>query len=111
MLKVFDSTARYIDQGGKRPGAVAAYLEPWHADIFEFLELKKNSGVEQERARDLFYALWIPNLFMRRVRDDEPWSLMCPSECPGLEGVWGEMFEQLYERYVNFPLQNMNIET
>ncbi|KAH7724338.1 hypothetical protein AAVH_08040 [Aphelenchoides avenae] len=94
MLKIFDSTAYYVDQGGnKRPGAFAIYLEPWHADIFEFLQLKKNTGIEQERARYLFYALRIPNLFMRRVGDDEPWSLMCPHECPGLEDSWGDTYE------------------
>ncbi|KAH7715055.1 hypothetical protein AAVH_17586 [Aphelenchoides avenae] len=100
MLKIFDSTAHYVDQGGnKRPGAFAVYLEPWHPDIFEFLQLKKNTGIEQERARYLFYALWIPDLFMHRVNDDKPWSLMCPHECPGLEDNWGEKFEELYERY------------
>ncbi|KAH7699257.1 Ribonucleotide reductase large subunit, partial [Aphelenchoides avenae] len=98
MLKIFDTTANYVDQGGnKRPGAFAIYLEPWHADIFEFLQLKKNTGIEQERARCLFYALWIPDLFMSRVNDDKPWSLMCPHECPGLEDSWGWKFEELYE--------------
>ncbi|XP_035223518.1 ribonucleoside-diphosphate reductase large subunit-like [Stegodyphus dumicola] len=100
MLRVYNNTARYVDQGGnKRPGAFAIYLEPWHADIFDFLDLKKNTGKEEQRARDLFYALWIPDLFMRRVEKDETWSLMCPNESPGLHECWGEEFEELYERY------------
>lgn len=100
MLRVYNNTARYVDQGGnKRPGAFAIYLEPWHADIFEFIDLKKNTGVEEVRARDLFYALWIPDLFMRRVEKDEDWSLMCPHECPGLHNCWGEEFEKLYLKY------------
>ncbi|XP_053959497.1 ribonucleoside-diphosphate reductase large subunit [Anastrepha ludens] len=100
MLRVFNNIARYVDQGGgKRPGAFAIYLEPWHADIFEFLDLKKNTGKEENRARDLFYALWIPDLFMKRVEADEDWSLMCPHKCPGLHEVWGEEFEKLYEKY------------
>ncbi|XP_069496454.1 ribonucleoside-diphosphate reductase large subunit [Ambystoma mexicanum] len=100
MLRVYNNTARYVDQGGnKRPGAFAIYLEPWHFDVFEFLDLKKNTGKEEQRARDLFYALWIPDLFMKRVENNEDWSLMCPSECPGLDEVWGEKFEELYERY------------
>ena len=100
MLRVFNNTARYVDQGGnKRPGAFAIYLEPWHADIFEFLDLKKNHGKEEQRARDLFYALWIPDLFMKRVEEDGDWSLMCPDKCPGLHEVWGEEFETLYAKY------------
>ncbi|XP_018430432.1 PREDICTED: ribonucleoside-diphosphate reductase large subunit isoform X1 [Nanorana parkeri] len=100
MLRVYNNTARYVDQGGnKRPGAFAIYLEPWHYDVFEFLDLKKNTGKEEQRARDLFYALWIPDLFMERVESNQDWSLMCPHECPGLENVWGEEFEKLYERY------------
>ncbi|XP_076368066.1 ribonucleoside diphosphate reductase large subunit [Tachypleus tridentatus] len=100
MLRVYNNTARYVDQGGnKRPGAFAIYLEPWHADIFEFLDLKKNTGKEEHRARDLFYALWIPDLFMSRVENDGMWSLMCPHECPGLHECWGDEFEQLYEKY------------
>nr|XP_027198103.1 ribonucleoside-diphosphate reductase large subunit-like [Dermatophagoides pteronyssinus] len=100
MLRVFNNTARYVDQGGgKRPGAFAIYLEPWHSDIFAFLDLKKNTGSEELRARDLFYALWIPDLFMKRVEMDAMWSLMCPNECPGLHDCWGEEFEQLYEKY------------
>ena len=100
MLRVFNNTARYVEQGGnKRPGAIAIYLEPWHADVFEFLDLKKNHGKEEQRARDLFYALWIPDLFMNRVEEDGQWSLMCPHECPGLHEVWGDKFEELYTRY------------
>jgi len=100
MLRVFNNTARYVDQGGnKRPGAFAIYLEPWHADVFEFLDLRKNHGKEENRARDLFYAMWIPDLFMKRVEADGMWSLMCPDECPGLHEVWGEKFEALYEQY------------
>jgi ribonucleoside-diphosphate reductase alpha chain len=97
MLQVYNNTARYVDQGGgKRKGAFAVYLEPWHADIFEFLDLKKNTGKEELRARDLFYALWIPDLFMKRVEADENWTLMCPNECPGLFDSYGEAFEQKY---------------
>ncbi|KAK6060939.1 ribonucleoside-diphosphate reductase, alpha subunit [Cooperia oncophora] len=100
MLRVYNNTARYVDQGGnKRPGAFAIYLEPWHADIFEFVALKKNTGPEEERARDLFYALWIPDLFMKRVERDEDWSLMCPHESPGLHECWGEEFDELYTKY------------
>lgn len=100
MLKVFNDTARYVDQGGgKRKGAFAMYLEPWHADIFDFLELKKNHGKEEMRARDLFYALWIPDLFMQRVKEDGEWSLFCPNECPGLDDSYGEKFVALYTKY------------
>ncbi len=100
MLRVFNNTARYVDQGGnKRPGAFAIYLEPWHGDIFEFLDLKKNHGKEENRARDLFYAMWIPDLFMKRVEADGDWSLMCPDQSPGLHEVWGDEFEALYEKY------------
>jgi len=100
MLRVFDTTARYVDQGGgKRPGAFAAYVEPWHADIFDVLDLKKNHGKEERRARDLFYGLWVPDLFMRRVRDDGDWCLMCPDECPGLTDCHGAAFDALYEGY------------
>jgi len=100
MLRVFNNTARYVDQGGgKRKGSFAMYLEPWHADIFEFLELRKNHGKEEERARDLFYALWVPDLFMERVQKNKTWSLMCPNECPGLVDCWGEEFKALYEKY------------
>jgi ribonucleoside-diphosphate reductase alpha chain len=100
MLKVFNDTARYVDQGGgKRKGAFAVYLEPWHADVFEFLELKKNHGKEELRARDLFYAMWIPDLFMERVKADAEWSLFCPHEAPGLYDSYGGEFEALYHRY------------
>jgi len=100
MLRVFNDAARYVDQGGgKRKGAFAVYLEPWHADIFEFLELKKNHGKEELRARDLFYALWISDLFMERVKSDSDWSLLCPNEAPGLYDVYGEKFEALYHQY------------
>lgn len=100
MLRNFDMTARYVDQGGgKRKGSFAIYLEPWHADVFEFLDLKKNHGKEELRARDLFYALWIPDLFMKRVEDNDVWSLFCPNEAPGLADVHGEEFERLYEKY------------
>lgn len=100
MLRNFDMTARYVDQGGgKRKGSFAIYLEPWHADIFDFLDLKKNHGKEEMRARDLFYALWISDLFMQRVENNEMWSLFDPNECPGLAEVWGEDFERLYEKY------------
>ena len=100
MLRVFNDTARYVDQGGgKRKGAFAIYLEPWHADIFEFLDLRKNHGKEELRARDLFYALWISDLFMKRVESNEDWSLFCPHEAPGLADCWGKEFESLYERY------------
>ncbi|KZZ98594.1 ribonucleoside-diphosphate reductase large chain [Moelleriella libera RCEF 2490] len=100
MLRVFNNTARYVDQGGnKRPGAFAIYLEPWHADVFEFLDLRKNHGKEEVRARDLFLALWIPDLFMKRVEKNGDWTLMCPNECPGLADCYGEEFEALYEKY------------
>jgi ribonucleoside-diphosphate reductase alpha subunit len=100
MLRNFDMTARYVDQGGgKRKGSFAIYLEPWHADIFEFLDLKKNHGKEEMRARDLFYAMWIPDLFMQRVENNEMWSLFCPNECPGLADVYGDDFERLYSKY------------
>ena len=100
MLRVYNDTARYVDQGGgKRKGAFAIYLEPWHSDVFEFLDLKKNTGKEENRARDLFYALWIPDLFMKRVESNENWTLMCPNECPGLFEWWGEEFEKLYTKY------------
>ena len=100
MLRVFNNTARYVDQGGgKRKGAFAVYLEPWHADIFGFLLLKRNTGKDDQRARDLFYALWIPDLFMKRVKSEGKWTLMDPSTCPGLSDCYGEEFERLYERY------------
>jgi ribonucleoside-diphosphate reductase alpha chain len=100
MLRVFNDTARYVDQGGgKRKGAFAVYLEPWHADVYDFLELKKNHGKEEMRARDLFYAMWIPDLFMERVQNDEMWSLFCPAEAPGLYDCHGGEFEELYHQY------------
>ena len=100
MLRNFDMTARYVDQGGgKRKGSFAIYLEPWHADVFDFLQLKRNHGKEELRARDLFYALWIPDLFMKRVEDNEEWSLFCPNECPGLYDKYGEELEKMYEKY------------
>ena len=100
MLRVFNDTARYVDQGGgKRKGSFAMYMEPWHADVFDFLDLKKNHGKEEQRARDLFYALWIPDLFMKRVEANEEWTLMCPHECPGLSEAYGEAFEALYTKY------------
>ena len=100
MLRVFNDTARYVDQGGgKRKGSFAMYLEPWHADVEEFLELRKNHGKEEARARDLFYAMWVPDLFMERVRADTTWTLFCPNEAPGLADVYGDDFKQLYEGY------------
>ncbi|CAG5086474.1 ribonucleoside-diphosphate reductase subunit alpha [Parvicella tangerina] len=100
MLRVFNDTARYVDQGGgKRKGSFAIYMEPWHADVFDFLDLKKNTGKEENRARDLFYAMWTPDLFMKRVEANEDWTLMCPNECPGLSDTYGEEFEKLYTKY------------
>ena len=100
MLRVFNDTARYVDQGGgKRKGSFAVYIEPWHADIFDFLDLRKNHGKEEQRARDLFYALWTPDLFMKRVEENGDWTLMCPNECPGLADSWGPEFEALYTKY------------
>ena len=100
MLRVYNDTARYVDQGGgKRKGSFAMYIEPWHADVFDFLDLKKNHGKEEQRARDLFYALWIPDLFMKRVKENGDWTLMCPHECPGLADTHSEKFEKLYTKY------------
>jgi len=100
MLRVYNDTARYVDQGGgKRKGAFSVYLEPWHADVEEFLDLKKNHGKEENRARDLFYAMWMPDLFMERVKDNGNWSLFCPNEAPGLSDAYGEEFRALYTRY------------
>lgn len=99
MLKVFNDTAKYVNQGGKRNGSFAIYLEPWHADIEDFLRLRLNQGAEEDRARDLFYGLWICDLFMKRVESNADWTLMCPKECPGLDEVWGEKFEELYTQY------------
>ena len=99
MLKVFNDTAKYVNQGGKRNGSFAIYLEPWHADIEDFLRLKLNQGAEEDRARDLFYGLWIPDLFMQRVEEDKEWTLMCPNECPGLSDVHSDKFVELYTSY------------
>ena len=99
MLRVFNSTARYVNQSGKRNGSFAVYLEPWHPDIEDFLELRKNHGDEELKARDLFYALWISDVFMERVKENKPWSLFCPHECSGLDDVYGEQFRSLYEKY------------
>ena len=100
MLRVFNDTARYVDQGGgKRKGSIAIYLEPWHPDIIQFLDLRKNHGKEELRARDLFYALWTPDLFMERVEQNADWSFFCPNECPGLQDAYGEEFKELYESY------------
>ncbi|MFT5858208.1 MAG: ribonucleoside-diphosphate reductase alpha subunit [Flavobacteriaceae bacterium] len=102
MLRVFNDTARYVDQGGgKRKGSFAIYIEPWHADVFDFLDLKKNHGKEEQRARDLFYALWVPDLFMKRVKENGDWTLMCPHECKGLSDTHGAEFEALYTKYEN----------
>ena len=100
MLRVFNDTARYVDQGGgKRKGSFAIYIEPWHSDIFDFLDLKKNHGKEEMRARDLFYAMWVPDLFMKRVEENAEWTLMCPNECPGLYDCHGDEFDKLYLKY------------
>jgi len=102
MLRVFNNTAKYVDQGGgKRNGSFAIYLEPWHADIEIFLQMRKNHGDEELKARDLFYALWIPDLFMERIKNDGNWTLMCPDECPGLADLYGDNFKELYEKYEN----------
>jgi ribonucleotide reductase alpha subunit len=110
MLRVFNDTARFINQGGKRAGSFAIYLEPWHADIFDFLDLKKNQGDEELRARDLFYALWISDLFMERVKANESWSLFCPNECPGLADVYGEQFKTLYLQFEQSGKARKNIK-
>lgn len=99
MLKVFNDTAKYVNQGGKRNGSFAIYLEPWHADVEDFLKLKLNQGAEEDRARDLFYGMWVPDLFMKRVEEDSYWTLMCPHQCPGLADRWGPEFEKLYTYY------------
>ncbi len=101
MLKVYNALANYVNQGGKRPGSIAVYIEPWHGDIYQFIDARKSHGAEDERARDLFYALWIPDLFMKRVKEEADWCLMCPDECPGLGDVYGEEFEKLYQKYEN----------
>ena len=99
MLKVFNDTARYVNQGGRRKGSFAMYIEPWHADIEDFMMLRRNTGSEDMRARDLFYAMWIPDLFMKRVETNSTWTLMCPNECPGLCDTYGDEFEKLYCKY------------
>lgn len=109
MLRVFNNTARYIDQAGKRLGSIAVYLETWHCDIEAFLELKKNHGSEEERCRDLFMALWVSDLFMERVKNNKQWSLMCPDKCPGLSDVYGDDFNKLYESYENEGRYNKQI--
>lgn len=101
LLKVYNNISRHINQSGKRNGSFAVYIEPWHADIYDFLDAKKNNGADDMRARDLFYALWIPDLFMNRVKNDEMWSLMCPNECKGLSDTWGNEFEEMYKMYEN----------
>jgi ribonucleoside-diphosphate reductase alpha subunit len=101
LLKVYNNVSRHINQSGKRNGSFAMYIEPWHPDIFDFLDAKKNNGAEEMRARDLFYGLWIPDLFMKRVERDEMWSLMCPNDCKGLADTWGDEFNELYVMYEN----------
>jgi ribonucleotide reductase alpha subunit len=111
MLGVFNKTARYVDQGGgKRPGSFAIYLEPWHADVEDFLDMKKNHGDEEMRSRDLFYALWIPDLFMEKVKNDEDWALFCPHKCPGLSDCYGDAFRELYETYLTSGKANKVIK-
>jgi ribonucleoside-diphosphate reductase alpha subunit len=111
MLRVFNNTARYVDQGGgKRNGSFAMYLEPWHGDICDFLEMRKNHGDEEMKGRDLFYALWIPDLFMKRVHENKKWTLMCPHKCPGLSDVYGEEFEELYTKYENENKGNKTVD-
>ena len=110
MLQVYNYTARYVNQGGRRPGSIAIYLEPWHADVFNFLDLRKNTGSETDRARDLFLALWIPDIFMERVKSDKYWSLMCPDECPGLSDCYGSKFNELYISYETIGLKWIKIE-
>ena len=110
MLKVFNDTSRFINQGGKRNGSFAIYLEPWHADVEDFLEMKKNHGDEEMRARDLFYALWVPDLFMERVKENKVWNLFCPNECPHLSEVHGEAFCSLYEQYEREGRQRKTVQ-
>ncbi len=110
MLRVFNNTARYIDQGGKRNGSFAIYVEPWHPDIEGFLEMKKNHGDEESKARDLFYALWIPDLFMQRVMANESWCLFCPDECPGLYETYGDEFTKLYTMYESLGKERKRLQ-
>jgi ribonucleoside-diphosphate reductase alpha subunit len=109
LLRVLNNTARHVNQGGKRNGSFAMYLEPWHADIEDFLEMRKNHGDEEMKARDLFYALWMPDLFMKRIQENGNWTLMCPDKCPGLSDVYGEQFEELYTHYENEHQGNKTI--
>ena len=109
LLKVYNDISRHINQSGKRNGSFAVYIEPWHADVYEFLDAKKNNGAEEMRARDLFYALWIPDLFMKRVKNDELWSLFCPNECPGLTDAHSEHFDQLYKQYEDSNKQRVTV--
>ena len=111
MLRVFNNTARYIDQGSKRNGSFAIYIEPWHSDIEDFLDLRKNHGDEELKARDLFYAIWTPDLFMERVKENKTWSLMCPHECPGLSDVYGDKFKELYESYERQGLAKRTVDS
>ena len=111
MLRVFNNTARYVDQGGgKRNGSFAIYLEPWHSDVMDFLEMRKNHGDEEMKARDLFYALWIPDLFMKRVEQNANWTLMCPDKCRKLSDVYGEEFDKLYTQYEEESKGNKTIK-
>lgn len=109
MIRIFNNVARYVNQGGKRPGAYSLYIEPWHADIFEFLDIRKNTGIEENRARDIFTALWIPDLFMQRVKANDKWTLMCPNKCKNLQNVWGQEFNILYTQYEKNNLGNKTI--
>ena len=110
MMKTYNEVARWINQGGKRKGSFAMYLEPWHGDIFEFVELRKNHGKEEMRARDLFLAIWTPDLFMRRVENDQDWSLFCPDEAKGLSDVYGDDFEKLYTKYESEGLAKKTVK-
>ena len=109
MLRVFNATARYVNQAGRRKGSIAIYIEPWHADIMEFLELRLNQGDEEARCRDLFTSLWIPDLFMKRVEENGNWSLFCPDKAPGLSDVYGDAFEELYVKYESEGLANKTV--
>ena len=110
MLQVYNNTARYVNQGGRRPGSIAVYLEPWHADVFDFLELRKNTGNEEEKARDLFLALWIPDNFMEAVKKNDDWYLMCPDKCPHLDNNFGTDYEKLYNKYVEEKKYNKKVK-
>ena len=110
MLQVYNNTARYVNQGGRRPGSIAVYLEPWHADVFDFLELRKNTGNEEEKARDLFLALWIPDNFMKAIKNNDDWFLMCPDKCPDLHNKFGNEYEKLYNEYVKNKRYNRQVK-